>query len=255
MAEEQPLTGGMVNTVVRVGDTVRRSAGPWSPTVHAVLDHLHAVGFDRAPRALGFDDQGREVLSFLPGEPASRPWPAILRSDDGLRQLAELTADLGRALAGFEPAPDAVWRSGGVPGAGPRVLRHGDLAPWNTLWQGDRLVGLIDWDFLEPAPPSWDFAQLAWFAVPLRPEPKGWQACGFPEPPDHLRRMAIVAEHAGMTVPELAELIFAVQACDRDRTLRWGRTGIHPYDSFLERGFLAEIDAESAWLRELLRRA
>lgn len=30
---EQELTGGNVNDVVRRGDTVRRSAGPWTPTV------------------------------------------------------------------------------------------------------------------------------------------------------------------------------------------------------------------------------
>lgn len=252
---EQPLIGGMVNTVVRVGDTVRRSAGPWTPSVHAVLHHLASVGFDRAPRALGVDDQGREVLTFVRGTPAARPWPAVLRSDDGLGQLAELVAELAAALATFEPPPDAIWRAGGVPGPGRRVLRHGDLGPWNTLWDGDRLVGLIDWDFLEPAPELWDFAQLAWYAVPLRPVPKGWQACGFTTEPDHWARLELIADHAGVTAAYLGEVLLDLQACDRERTLTWGRAGIHPFDSFLERGFIAEIDAESRWLRTLLRRA
>ena len=250
---EQPLTGGTVNTVVRIGDTVRRSAGPWTPTVQAVLRQLEGVGFDRAPRPLGLDDQGREMLSFLPGTPADRPWPEVLRTGDGLRQLAAMVAELGSALASFVPPPDAVWRSGGVPGTGRRVLRHGDLGPWNTLWQEGRLVGLIDWDFLEPAPELWDFAQLAWLAVPLRPEPKGWRACGFTEEPDHLARLELIADHAGVTAAELAEVLLDLQACDHDRTLTWGRAGIHPYDSFLERGLIAEIDAESRWLRDLLR--
>ncbi|MBZ2195331.1 phosphotransferase [Occultella gossypii] len=252
---EQPLTGGMVNTVVRVGDTVRRTAGPWTPAVHAVLEHLERVGFDRAPRALGLDDQGREVLSFLPGTPADRPWPEVLRTGDGLRQLAEMVADLAVALASFEAPPDAVWRSGGVPRDGRRVLRHGDLGPWNTLWDGDRLVGLIDWDFLEPAPELWDFAQLAWFAVPLRPEPKGWRTCGFAEEPDHLARLELIADHAGVSAADLAATLLDLQACDRDRMLTWGRAGIHPYDSFLERGLVAEIEAESRWLRDQLRLA
>ncbi|WP_405562988.1 hypothetical protein [Streptomyces phaeochromogenes] len=38
--EEEPLTGGGVNHVVRSGQTVRRPTGPWSPTIHARLGHL-----------------------------------------------------------------------------------------------------------------------------------------------------------------------------------------------------------------------
>ena len=45
--------------MVRVGDTVRRPAGPWTPAVDALLRHLEDVGFPGAPRALGRD---RHVL-------------------------------------------------------------------------------------------------------------------------------------------------------------------------------------------------
>ena len=62
-----PLAGGnMSSGVVRVGDTVRRPAGPWTPAVHALLTHLHAAGFPGAPRPLGIDEHGREVLTFIP---------------------------------------------------------------------------------------------------------------------------------------------------------------------------------------------
>jgi hypothetical protein len=37
---EVPLTGGDMTAVVRVGDTVRRTAGPWTPAVHALLRQL-----------------------------------------------------------------------------------------------------------------------------------------------------------------------------------------------------------------------
>jgi len=65
---EERLTGGSISAVAKVGDTVRRNAGPWTPAVHALLRHLEAVGFDGAPRVLGIDGQGREVLSYVPGE-------------------------------------------------------------------------------------------------------------------------------------------------------------------------------------------
>jgi hypothetical protein len=44
------LDGGNTGGAVRLGDTVRRVAGPWTPAVHALLEHLAANGFTRAPR-------------------------------------------------------------------------------------------------------------------------------------------------------------------------------------------------------------
>jgi hypothetical protein len=62
---EIPLEGGNASGgVVRTGDTVRRPAGPWTPAVHALLGHLRAAGFPGAPRPLGLDEHGREVLTF-----------------------------------------------------------------------------------------------------------------------------------------------------------------------------------------------
>src|SRR6202007_3012941 len=88
---EVPLHGGnMSSGVVRVGDTVRRPAGPWTPAVHALLAHLHAAGFDGAPRPLGLDAPGRAVLSFTPGPVA---WPGGFHRLDGdaqLRRVARL---------------------------------------------------------------------------------------------------------------------------------------------------------------------
>jgi hypothetical protein len=46
---------------------VRRSTGPWTPAVHALLRHLKTTSFDGAPRVLGIDAQRREVLTYVPG--------------------------------------------------------------------------------------------------------------------------------------------------------------------------------------------
>ena len=76
--DEQPLPGGNAGGAVLAGGTVRRPAGPWTPAVHALLRHLEARGFAGAPRVLGLDEQGREILTYLPGETVgtARPWPA-----------------------------------------------------------------------------------------------------------------------------------------------------------------------------------
>lgn len=79
---EEHLPGAV--GAVRVGSTVRKIAGPWTPTIHALLSHLRGHGFHLAPEPLGIDDRGREILSWLDGEPANRPWPPVLRTDDGV---------------------------------------------------------------------------------------------------------------------------------------------------------------------------
>jgi hypothetical protein len=64
--EKALLTGGRITQgVVRVGNTVRRPTGPHTPFVHSLLRHLEEVGFDGAPRVLGIDEQGREILTFI----------------------------------------------------------------------------------------------------------------------------------------------------------------------------------------------
>jgi hypothetical protein len=63
--------------VFRTGQMVRRAACAWSTTVHALLRHLAAVGFTAAPQVIepGFDDQGREMLTFIEGEVRpTGPW-------------------------------------------------------------------------------------------------------------------------------------------------------------------------------------
>ena len=76
--------GGNTSTVVRVGDTVRRNAGPWTPAVHALLRHLERVGFTGSPRALGMDERGREVLSYLEGECGEYPLAPHWVTDEAL---------------------------------------------------------------------------------------------------------------------------------------------------------------------------
>jgi len=126
---EVPLAGGnMSGAVVRVGDTVRRPAGPWTPAVHALLNHLHDAGSDGAPRPLGLDERGREVLTFIPGTVA---WPGgfgPLEGDGGLRRAARLIRGFHDAVAGFTPPPGARWQAL-VPADGAEIIAHHDLAP------------------------------------------------------------------------------------------------------------------------------
>jgi hypothetical protein len=65
---EAPLAGGSHSQVAKAGHTVRRAGRPWSAAVLGLLRHLELQGFTGAPRALGFDELGREILTYVEGE-------------------------------------------------------------------------------------------------------------------------------------------------------------------------------------------
>lgn len=84
--DEQPLAGGFVTAVVRIGDTVRRAQPPDPDFVHALLGLFERHGWRGAPRFLGIDEQGREMLSFLDGHVAWRPaQPSAVTSEASRR--------------------------------------------------------------------------------------------------------------------------------------------------------------------------
>jgi hypothetical protein len=168
---EVPLVGGDVNVgenvVVRVGDTVRRPQSDRATAVHALLLHFEAVGFDGAPRFLGIDERGREVLSYVEGEPALAPVPA---ADDVLVELGRLLRRMHDAQAGFELPDEVRWPDLPVEPTAESVVCHNDLFWPNVVFRDGRPVALIDWDLAAPAPPLYDLASAANHWAPLRPD-------------------------------------------------------------------------------------
>ena len=154
--------------VHRAGSVVKRAAGPWSSSVHALLRHLESVGFPGAPRVVGtgFDDDGRETLTYLDGDLVHpHAW-----SDDGIAALGRLLRALHDASAGFVPPPGATWQPWftrtGASGTGV-VFGHGDLGPWNIVARDGLPVGFIDWEFAGPVDRLDEVAQAAWLNAQL----------------------------------------------------------------------------------------
>ena len=176
---EVTLAGGNTTGAVLIGDVVHKRASPWTPTVHAVLRHLEDAGFDGAPRALGFDDQGREMLTFLPGETIGDrdPWPAWASADAMLIQVGRWLRRVHDLTADFSAPADEHWFIGGPMRPG-LVVGHQDAAPYNAVVDGDRLVGFYDWDIAGPSSREWDlaFSALPW--VPLAAPPAGTPLTG-----------------------------------------------------------------------------
>jgi hypothetical protein len=160
MDDEIRLPGGNIGGAVRVGDTVRRTPGPWTPAVHALLDHL-ADRLPLIPQVLGYDDRGREMLSFLPGRVLDMDAETLNPAQ--IVELVTWTREFHRLAADFtHPGP---WRHFEVPGA--TIIGHNDIAPYNACFEGDRLTGVFDWDLSGPSTPLLELAFVAWNCVPL----------------------------------------------------------------------------------------
>lgn len=162
------LPGGKDAGAELVEGTVRRPVRAWTRAVHDLLRHLEHRGFAGAPRALGFDDRGREVLTHLRGETVGRrePWPAWTHSTPALDDVGRWLRDYHDAVADHVPALDAAWREGGQwkPGL---IIGHGDPAPYNAVWTRQGLVGLIDWDNAAPVHADDDLAWVVFSWTPL----------------------------------------------------------------------------------------
>jgi hypothetical protein len=165
--EETPLAGGNLSVVVRVGDTVRRSLHPWSEAVQGLLRHLEAQGFDGAPRFLGIDDQGREILTFIAGEVGAYPLPASMWSDEALTGAAQLLRRLHDATLGYAAPEGAEWQFAYPDPTRHEVICHNDVAPYNMVFVDGRPHALIDFDTAGPCPRIWDLAYAAYTFVPL----------------------------------------------------------------------------------------
>lgn len=146
--KEVVLKGGMgTGRIVRVGDTVRRPMKEKSAFVHEVLRHLERRGFDRAPRFLGIDEKGREMLTHIPGTVCQRvggfqkeQWLAAARL---LRQYHDATLDSDMKGEG-------------------EVICHGDPSPGNYVLRDRMPFALIDFDGSHPGKREEDVGYAAW---------------------------------------------------------------------------------------------
>jgi Ser/Thr protein kinase RdoA (MazF antagonist) len=163
---DEELRGGNMNSVRRVGDTVVRIAGPWTPTVHRYLSRLADAGVDWVPRPIAIDGDN-EILSFLHGEVPEYPLPEWVWTDSALADAGRHLRELHDASVGFG-TPDDQWQS---PTREPvEVICHNDFAPHNLAFRDGRVVGAIDFDMSSPGPRVWDLAYLATRMVPLTSE-------------------------------------------------------------------------------------
>lgn len=246
---------------VRVGDTVRRTSYAWSPAVIDLLQHLERKGFSGAPRALGFDDQGREMLTFIEGEVARGEQfipdeggrfdlrlPDFVWRDEVLLRIGTLLREYHDAAASF-PWAGRDWCY--EPRKPVETICHNEVFPSNTLFRDGMPVAFIDFDTAAPAPRAWDIGWVAWRWVPFFRDEK-CRAIGLSTGvAEKARRFRLLLDSYGIAT----DLSIVRSGIDRSRLmleqqLQFAARGSAWELELLRRGVLDEAELEIAWVEE-----
>jgi phosphotransferase family enzyme len=235
--------------VQRTGDVVRRPAEFWSPAVHDLLRHLQAAGFP-APRPLRLERE-QELLTWIEGESGPRGWAKIV-PEAGLRRWAQFLRRYHDAVAGYRPSPGSRWSSGPASCAPGEVICHGDFGPWNGVWRGDDIVGLIDFDHARPASPWFDLAYGLEYAAPFRDDRECVEWLRYPEPPDRRRRIGVFCAAYGVSVPsDIVTRVAEQQRVVLAHCAALASQGIEPQATWARDGQLDTIRARIRWTEAL----
>lgn len=227
------LPGGWMSGATLVDGNVQRPIGDHTPFAHQLLDHLARSGFDGSPRVLGVTD-GCEVLTYMDGhvpvEVERQEIRPIVFSDRGISSAFALIRCYHEIAARCPLKSDR------------EIVCHGDLSPWNTVYDDAGAVAFIDWDNAVPGSRSEDTGYAIWRFLML----------GLPDAPPmeiQARWLRIAADAYGLwEPPTLIEQARAAQRVHQLHFLERLREGDVRYLRLVELGALRYIADAISWL-------
>lgn len=204
--EDEALTGGMANAgaVFRRGELVERPAPRNARDLHAYLLVLNEHGFDAAPVPVGLTADGREQLTFIPGDVALPPLPDWAMTSSALESVGSLLRHLHETSAVVAVDTGAEWPPDLADPEGGTMLCHNDLCPENVVFRDGRAAAVIDFDLAAPGRAIWDVAMTARYWVPML-DP-GSAAALYPPGLDAPARLRMLADSYGLSAGDRAEL-------------------------------------------------
>ena len=152
----------------RVGRTVRRPTGPWTPAVHELLGWLADEGLGGIPHVSGLDEDGREIVSYIEGRGVPVDQEVVL--DTVLVEAVAWLRDFHDIVEEYRPDGPRTWRQTGadpVELGDDQIICHNDTGAYNWIIQSGHFVAMIDWDLAGPGRRIDDLAFLCWTGIPL----------------------------------------------------------------------------------------
>lgn len=163
----QTIRGITNDQVECINNEVHRPVGHWTQQVHKLLRYLRDQGFYAAPKPLGFDEQGREIMSFIKGEVCHDLLyqnAASLKVLTSAAKLLRTYHDVSQNFLNVEPASKDWMLACKNP---QEVICHGDFALYNLVLDGEQAIGMIDFDAAHPGPRTWDIAYALYRFAPF----------------------------------------------------------------------------------------
>jgi aminoglycoside phosphotransferase (APT) family kinase protein len=251
-AGSEALVGGMVNAgaVFRRGALVERPASRNAHALHAHLLALREHGFDGAPTPVRLTADGREQLTFVPGEVALPPFPPWVMTTSALESVGLLLRRLHEVSATIAVDTDAEWSLDLADPEGGTTVCHNDVCPDNVVFRDGRATALIDFDLAAPGRPLWDVAMAARYWVPML-DPVSATAL-YPAGLDVSARLRILADSYGLSPRDRAGLPGVIEQATeicRAFVARRVADGNPVYlQALAERGGWERWDRMQAWL-------
>jgi aminoglycoside phosphotransferase (APT) family kinase protein len=238
------------NDVTFVDDLVLRPVRPWTPTIHAFLEHLRGEGLTSVPEPVGIEGDV-EAVRVIPGDSGADAWQHQV-GEEGVRSAARLLREVHEASRGFARSDRATWALPPQPGAD--VVCHGDPGPWNMVWDGPRAIGLIDWDLAHPAPAMSDVAYALEYFTPFRSDELACDDSGghhFPSPPDRRARLSAFASAYGLeSAVGLVDRVIDRQSLTITHVQDLAERHVQPQARWVEEGYLDDLRGRLRWSRE-----
>jgi len=250
----EALVGGMANAgaVFRQGELVERPAPRNASALHAYLLALKEHGFDAAPVPVGLTDDGREQLTFIPGDVPLPPYPDWAMTKPALEAAGSLLRRLHEASAAVVVDPQIEWPRDFADPEGGTMLCHNDVCPDNVVFRDGLPVALIDFDFAAPGRALWDVAMTARYWVPMNDPTSA--AAAYPAGLDAPTRLRILADSYGLAPQDRAELPRVIeQATDVCRAFVAARVADKDpafLQALTERGGWERWDRLQTWLAD-----
>jgi hypothetical protein len=225
--KEIALKGGQSNLgVVRIGDTVRRPPKRDGFT-HLLLKYLEENDFPYASRFLGYDDEGREMYSYIQGEV---PHGQFVLHEENILECAQI-------LRQFHDVSSKSSLRGDQ-----ETVCHNDFAPWNIVVRDGQVAGIIDFDEAAPGVRIEDLGYFIWTVLNLGDDiPVEEQA----------RKMKLICDMYGLKDrSEVVDAILRQQERILEKRKILAESDITPEKRDYSAGKVIQIQKEIEWVLE-----
>jgi hypothetical protein len=182
--------------VYKENNMIMRPIESWSNNIHLLLGHFYNNGLP-VPKVIKTDNT-YEYLEYIEGEQIDPyRW-----NNESLTEIAYLVKKIHNAAKTFEHNKKMEWKPWYLRELGDqKICSHGDIAPWNIITKGTKIIGLIDWEYAGPIDPLIELARVCWLFPQLVDDDLG-KLYELPTPKERGKQVRLMLDIYGLSKKE-----------------------------------------------------